>query len=739
MKRTCLFVWIVAGILLCTASCSTQSTDQSGDQDRQDTSQLPWYQKTYRWAQTNFTEDDPVKADIEFWRKQWRRTKVQGVIINCGGIVAYYPSQYGLQYRAMYLGEQDFFKKVSDAAREEGIAVIARMDINRATKEFHDVHPDWFCRTKSGDPITTGDRYYSCINSGYYKEFIPQVLTEIIEKYHPAGFADNSWKGLDRNVICYCDNCKRKFKAERGLSLPEAVSWDDPVYREWIRWGYECRTENWDLFNEVTKKAGGDDCLWFGMLHGDPVTGSLVDLKSVLSRSKMIFSDHQSRGASGFEQNAVSGTMLRLASDEQMIAPESMANYVRGGRTFRLATNPREETRLWMIEGIAGGISPWFHHVGGGQNDRRQFETPVPIFEWHAANEQYLYNRTDLANVGIVWKQENGDFYGRDDVRERVTNPWKGFCQALSRYRIPFLPINAQDINKYAHRLSTLILPDVAILSDAEIDAVCDFVNKGGNIVVTGITATLDHDGALSGNDKLWKLLGISFTGEKKGIFGNASSSWEVNPTHNYFRLPANRHEILNGFENTDIFPFGGGLHVVKSTGTLEPLVSYIPPFPIYPPEFSWISREEPDTHPLFAGTLPNGGRAVYFAGDVDRCYGRGNLPDHGILLANAVRWAANGAIPFSLEGPGYIDCKIYRQDNRLVVHLTNLSGTNRSGYVDEYYPVGPFTVTVDAAGLNPRKALLTVAGGKAPLKIQDGKAVVTVDKITDFEMLVIE
>ncbi len=739
MKRIIAFISIIVIASCCLSSCKTQNDKKSEDCKNYD-SDLPWYKTTYRWAQTNFTEDDPVKADLEFWRKQWRRTKAQGVIINCGGIVAYYPSELDLQYRAKYLGDQDFFQRVSDAAREEGLVVVARMDINRATREFYEAHPDWFCCRKNGEPIMSQGRYYSCINSDYYKVFIPQVLEEIIEKYHPAGFTDNSWKGLDRNMICYCNNCKTKFKAERNLELPEAVSWDDPVYREWIRWGNECRTANWDLFNEITKKAGGDDCLWFGMVHADPASGTFIDLKAILSRSQMIFCDHQSREGAGFEQNAVNGTLLRLASDEQVLAPESMANYVRGSRTFRLAANPKEETRLWMISGIAGGISPWFHHVGGGQNDSRQFETPVPIFQWHADNEQYLYNRTDLANVAVVWSQQNTDFYGRNQVRERVSMPWRGFCQALSRYRIPFLPINVQDIGKYAPRINTLILPDIAVMTDQEIDAVYDFVNKGGNIVVTGITATLDEDGQPSGNDKLWRLLGLSLTGETKGAaIGNTSSSWEVSSAHNYFRLSDERHDILSGFEQTSIIPFGGGIQVVNSTGNLKPLVSYIPSFTINPPEFSWIPEEQPGTCPLFAGTLPSGGRAVYFAGDVDRCYGRGLLPDHGVLLTNAVRWATKNALPLTLEGPGYIDCKLYRQNNRLIVHLTNLTGANRTGYFDEFIPVGPYTLTLDAQGIHPQSAFMTVQKEKTPMKVQGDKITVNVDKITDFEMLVIE
>ena len=740
MKKIFTFASIIVIVSYCLSSCDMQAGKNQESAGKITGSDLPWYKTTYRWAQTNFTEDDPVKADLEFWREQWRRTGTQGVIINCGGIVAYYPSKFDLQYRAKYLGDQDFFKRVSDMAREEGIVVVARMDINRATKEFFDEHPDWFCRQKNGEPIMSNGRYFSCINSDYYKVFIPQVLEEIIERYHPVGFTDNSWKGLERNTICYCDNCKEKFKAHCGHDLPEAVSFDDPVYREWIRWGYKCRIENWDLFNEVTKKAGGDDCLWFGMVHADPASGTFADLKAILSRSEMIFCDHQSRESAGFEQNAVNGSLLRLAADEQALAPESMANYVRGNRTFRLATNPKEETRLWMISGISGGISPWFHHIGGSQNDSRQFDTPVPIFQWHANNEQYLYNRTDLANVAVVWSQPNADFYGRSDVRERVSLPWKGFCQALSRYRIPFLPVNIKDLGRYSSRIKTLILPNIAVMADEDIDAVCDFVSKGGNIVVTGVTATLDEDGEPSGNDKLWQLLGLARTGETKGVFGASSSSWEVSAAHNYFRLPKmSRHEILKGFENTDMLPFGGGLQVVSSAGNMKPVFSYIPPFPIYPPEFAWIPEEEPDTYPLFAGTLPGGGRAVYFAGDIDRCYGRALLPDHGILLTNAVEWASNGTLPLTLEGPGHIDCKLYRQDDRLILHLSNMTGSNRTGYLDEFVPVGPYTITLDAQGLKPESAFMTVQNKKTPIKMQNGKVSVNIDTITDFEMLVIE
>jgi len=54
----------------------------------------PWYRRTLRWGQTNIAEIDPQRYDIAWWRRFWQRTQTQGVVINAGGIVAYYPSKF---------------------------------------------------------------------------------------------------------------------------------------------------------------------------------------------------------------------------------------------------------------------------------------------------------------------------------------------------------------------------------------------------------------------------------------------------------------------------------------------------------------------------------------------------------------------------------------------------------------------------------------------------------------------
>ena len=387
----------------------------------------PWYQRVRRWGQTNLTEIDPRTYDLDFWRAHWTRTRVQGIIVNAGGIVAYYPSRFDLQYRAAHLEDRNLFGEVVAEARKAGVAVLARMDSNRADARFYEAHPDWFCIDEKGTPFRTGDRYVACVNGPYYKEYLPDILREIIERYHPDGFTDNSWAGARRETICHCDACRRGFLAETGLGLPDTPDWDNPAYRQWIRWSLDCRLVTWELNNQVTKEAGGPRCLWLGMLNANPVgtQGALVDLRAIGERSEIIMCDHQGRDAlNGFEQNGLNGKLLHGLTGWDKQIPESMAMYVRGERAFRKATNPPEEARVWMVAGFAGGISPWWHHIGAGHEDRRQFHTAEPVMRWHAENEPYLYGRTPVANAGLVWSQDNTEFYGRNDRRARVALPW---------------------------------------------------------------------------------------------------------------------------------------------------------------------------------------------------------------------------------------------------------------------------------------------------------------------------
>ena len=433
---------------------------------------MPWFRRTLRWGQTNITELDPEQYDIGWWRKYWKRTQTQGVIINAGGIVAYYPSRVPLHRQAEHLNGRDLLGELCQAAHEDGLVVFARMDSNRAHEELYRAHPDWFALDRSGQPHRAGDLFVTCVNSPYYEQHIPDILREIIERYRPEGFTDNSWSGLGRNTPCYCDHCEKRFRQRTGKEIPREKNWSDPLYRQWIQWNYERRLEIWDLNNRVTKAAGGPECIWVGMNSGS-VSGqcqSFRDYREICRRAEMIMLDHQSRSdSSGFQHNGEVGKLIHGLLGWDKLIPESMAMYQAGRPTFRLASKPEPEARLWMLDGIAGGLQPWWHHVGAYHEDRRMYHTAEPIYRWHQAHEQYLVNRWPVATVGVVWSQQNTDFYGRDDADSLVELPWRGLTQALIRARIPYLPIHADDIERDAARFALLVLPNLASMSESQV------------------------------------------------------------------------------------------------------------------------------------------------------------------------------------------------------------------------------------------------------------------------------
>lgn len=714
-------------------------------------SNSPWYRRTLRWGQTNLTEIDPTRYDGAWWRSYWKRTHTQGVIVNSGGIVAYYPTSIPNAYRAQYLGSRDLFGEIVAAAREEGLAVLARMDTNRVHSPIFEEHPEWIARNRDGAPYRRGELFVTCVTGGYYREFVPRILREIIDRYHPDGFTDNSYSGLDRRSICYCPSCKAHFRKDAGLDLPPEADWDDSRFRRWVRWGYRKREEIWDLNNRVTREAGGPDCRWIGMVGGNPLEESvrLRDLKSITASTCIIMLDFQRRNASdGFPSNAVAGKLLHDIAGWDMLIPESTAMYQNGGRgdqTFRLAAKPEGEVRLWAFEGFSGGIQPWWHHVGAFHEDRRQYETSPPLFEWHERNARFLIDREPIASVGILWSQENIDYLGRNQPEFEFSFPWRGMINALVRSRIPFMPVHADNIEKRASNIDALVLPNVGVLSDDQCTALLAYLKKGGSVLATGRCGILDSDGEPREANPLDGVLGIRRREGRHGVTNPHLEEWEAFDAQSYLRIERESHsftgaeELMRGFERTDIIQFGGCLEVVDPVDAAVPL-TYIPPFPIYPPELAWMRQLRTSLPALTVRAGAEGGRIAYFPADVDRLYGRFNAFDHYLLLRNALRWTIGGQSPVDIDGPGLVDCHPYRQGNRILIHITNLNNEGAwRAPVSEIVPSGPYRVRVHVSLSRASRALLAVAGRNTECRAVGDWVQFEIEQIHDHELAVLE
>ena len=752
------FAAVAGTYTIANANLLSSVLDNSNEND------VPWYRRVTRWGQINITENNSANFDIDWWRKYWKKTETQGIVLNAGGVVAYYPSKVPLHKRAESLGDRDLFGELSRAAHEDGLVVFARVDSGKVGEEFYKAHPDWFAINAEGKPYMYRDKYFvTCINGPYYLQHIPAILKEIASTYQPEGITDNNWEGLGRNKPCYCENCKKSFRAKTGKEIPMGMNWDDSVYKEWIEWNYDRRLEQWDFNNRITKAAGGPNCTWSGMISSSisGQTRGFMDLKEICERADIIMLDAQARShLGGFQQNSDTGKRIHGLVGWDKIVAESMAQYqFVSPIRYRLASTTVPEVQMWMLDGMAGGIAPWWHYVSAYHEDSRLYKSVEPTYKWHKANEKYLFNRKPIATVGVVWSEDNTNFYGRDEADLLVDIPTRGISQALVRARIPYIPVNADHIDRDAGQLSLLILPNIGVLTDDQAASIRRFVKNGGGVIATGESSLYNKFGDRRSDYALGDLFGTHLDKNARNDSEETLRTWAGDSYHTYLRLtpelrrnadsPKNgtepmisgeRHPVLKGFDETDILVFGGLLEPVKTDIGAKVLATFIPPFITHPPEIAWMREPKTDIPGLVLNTTEGGGRVAFMPADLDRQFARNNFPDHGDLLANLIRWASKNDIPLKVESQGLINCNIYHQPSRIILHITNLTsaGTWRKP-THEYIPIGPITVkiklTKDVKGGNLK---LLVADQKIPAEVKDGWSQFKISSILNHEVIVV-
>jgi hypothetical protein len=435
--------------------------------------------------------------------------------------------------------------------------------------------------------------------------------------------------------------------------------------------------------------------------------GHFTDLREIARRTELFMVDSQSRDTTDFEQNSLNGVLLHQLVGWDKVIPESSASYSRGYQAYRRGASTSLELHLWMLEGIAGGISPWWHIIGSAQEDKRIFGLHQPVLEWHKKYETYLYNRKPTANIGLVWSQDNVEFGSGLLEKNRVQDAWRGIVMALTRAGLPFLPVNAGDLNTQTKDMDLLILSEFAVVADEEAKALEAFVERGGSIFACGETGIFGMGGDERGGSALEALFGLQFGPVAAGPGGG--SSFENPVFHNYLRIEAADSPIFNGYENTAMLPMGGILKEIIPGKGVRVLATYIPVFPMYPPEFAWTAQPKTDKPVLTEYSHPKGGKAVYAAWDLDAVYGRAAHPDHGDLIASIIKYLLGDKIPVLVECDAYIDFKIYSQEERLIIHLINSNHSGfAQGYAEKNLPVGPVKISVKLPGFAPAKVWAT-------------------------------
>lgn len=700
-----------------------------------------WIDRPMRWAQLTLVEDDPGKFDPGFWLDYFKRTHSDAVCLSAGGCVAFYPTKVPFHHRSEYLGNSDPFKVLVEGCRKLGMVVIARTDPHATYQDVNEAHPDWIAVDASGKPRrhwASPEMWVTCALGPYNFEFMTEVKKEIMSRYKVDGIFINRWDG---SGMCYCEHCRKNFKEAYGMDLPRTNNPQDPARRNYMLWRQQRLFDLWQLWDREVRKINPNSCVI-------PNTGggalSSLDMKKIGETAETLIADRQARrGLMPPWANGKNGKEYRSTMGRKAIVGIFSVGLEEPYR-WKDSVQNEAEIRIWVAEGTANGLRPWFTKFSGVLHDPRWLAPVEKIYDWHYRNEKYLRNEKPLARVGLVYSQQTAWYYGGEQARQKVEDHALGYYHALIEGRIPFEMVHDQNLDaEHLADFKTLILPNIAALSDAQCEQLRAFVGRGGSLVATYETSLYDEWGKARAEFGLSELFGATYGGKVEGPMQNSYLRVEKDARGKFHPLLAGLDDaprIINGVRRVEAMPVGEGKGTPHRGGRGEgALLTLIPSYPDLPMEKVYPRVAKTDIPGVFVREVGQG-RVVYFPWDIDRTYWEVMCVDHGKLLRNAVEWAANEEKLVTVEGPGVLDVTLWRQKNSMTVHLVNLTNPMMmKGPFRELVPVGEQKVRVRVPEGKIARVQLLVAGKTVRYNRSGPWLTLTVPSILDHEVVAVD
>jgi hypothetical protein len=695
-------------------------------------SEPEWFNRPMRWAQLTLVENDPGLYDPAFWLDYFRRTHSDAACLSAGGYIAYYPTKIPLHYRSQWMKDTDPFGELVEGCRKMDMVVVARTDSHAVHNDAYEAHPEWIAVDAEGNKRrhwAAPERWVTCALGPYNFEFMTEVHKEIMSEYMVDGIFINRWAG---SGMCYCQHCQKNFREAHGMDLPRTRDPQDPARRNYILWSQQRLLDLWQLWDREMRVFNPNSrCI--------PNTGggalSGLDMKRVGELADTLMSDRQARRGLALPwANAKNAKEYRAAMGAKPVVGIFSIGLEEPYR-WKDSVQTAPEIHIWVAEGTAHGMRPWFTKFGGVIHDDRWLKPVEDIYKWHKAAERYLRNEESLARVALVYSQQSAWFYGGEQARAKLEDHTLGMYQALVESRIPFEMAHDQLLEpERISRFKTLILPNIAALSDRQCDQIREYVRRGGSIVATYETSLYDEWGKPRSNFGLADLFGVAFTGQREDRMQNS-----------YLRLDHQqggvRHPILRGLEDAPrIVNSVRRLDVRETAQFPRRPVTLIPSYPDLPMEEVYPRQLKTDILQVCLREI-GPSRVVYFPGDMDRTFWEVLAEDHGKLLRNVVEWATNEERPATVTGPGLLDIAVWQQKESMTVHLVNLSNPmTMKGPYREVIPLAGQEATVRLpVGKKARKVHLLVSGQTPKITQRDGAIRLALPPIGVHEVIAID
>ncbi|HZG86715.1 alpha-amylase family protein [Paenibacillus sp.] len=667
---------------------------------------MPWWSNNrLRLIQNNLRESD-ANLDVDALIKQLKELHANVLMINAGGIVAFYPTKLEYQYRAA--GQQkDLVREALDKAHAEGMKVIVRFDFSKAHESIFEKKPEWFYRTKEGREVNYHGIVHSCISSYYQQEYSLKIIDEVLTNYDVDGIFFN-WFGYNTrdysgndHGICHCEACKTKFRERFGLELPEQENRDDPAFLKHLIYREETAAMMLDRVHALVKSKNRDIAISTYSDHKVDIIRAESNTDKARPHPVWLYSASENVKA------------VEDSWDDKLIS-NCVINAVDLVHRFNAVS--KHEINIRLKEALASGSGLDFCIIGVFEDypDRENLPIVADIFAYHEKHQEYYGNFTSVSEIALVKPRR---------TQSADSKEYAGLFKMLKEEHVLFDVVQQKTLPGRAERLSrykTILIPDIAEFSAEELEALESYSAQGGCLIATGRSFTSGEPN----RSFLQRTFGVQ--AEEAGTFRRQAAYLYVGDKETFRRFPERDWLLLDGHF--------GRVRFGAACRTHLPLVE---PSTFGPPERAFGHRISDDVFGL--GVHSDDRRtSVYMPWQPGQLYYKHGYDDNKRLLLDVLDRFVQLESPVIIEAPQTVELFFNRLDDETyILHLLNLSGFNGVSYFE---PTPIHNVRVRLPRVERCKQLISLVDDATPVVAGDTDGVtLTLPVLRDFAAVVLK
>lgn len=665
-------------------------------------------------------------------------------VIHTGGPAPYYPLR-----RDGGTGdvskESELLRKAIEHAHGLKMRVIVGIS-PYAPPEVVKQHPEWRLKYSPDEPPLPADFDYakpenaakrSLSLNAPYGDWLIENLAEIFADFKVDGL---SFDGNYHPPINFTPFDIELYRTETGRQFPRKIDLASDDYKIYLLWA-DSKLENWyRKAHERLRKVNPQAAVYTWTTNAGRYGHFLTSPRVMSARMNLLFDspmqewwlDEVNLGASVVPAfgaayvRAVSGG--RTGSSEPYIMS-------RGNPYSSSSFPPHELFARTMMAMTNGSITPIAMPTAAGK------EAGDRVIREIGRRKKWFVRARQEPWAALLVSEQTRQFYAGGQIMERFLAHALGVFRVGWEEHLPITLITDQDLR--AERLAkyrVLILPNAAALSDEQVATIREFVERGGGLVATCETSLCDELGHPRGNFALADLFGVDYEGRPAAPLKRTEldANFAVAVDDKYWAQRQGVAEMRWGASDlqTNALIDDAWLRTIVNgvqASFKGPLVRVSPPRPPMKQAMLLFPEGREPIPGAVAGEQGRG-RVVYLPAGFDAANYSYGYPYQRIVLARAIRWAAQQPPPVEVEAPMCIQGTLWRQKDgdaeRLVVQLFNgINSTTDHGLPEVNVPLREEAVPVAGIrvrfhGLPIKRVHLEPDGIELKLEVVDAKRI---------------